>query len=702
MSSDVPRTRENSITKTSAKEGFCLSDKDLESLVAVQKPNPRSPRSGPPMSLYLQTEIEALALQKWGGQEGLDKERQRRLVKRLERAQAKAVSSASQQTASEEVAVEAGLPTAAGVVEQRGDPDASSSAQQLAGEHQGPTQLPQFITERVRDVRSSNAGDFSALAGSSSNGRHVLYWMRTAVRGHENPALDVARAAAERLGVPLYIAALLLRSHTHPTARRYTFWMQGLRDTQLELRQQGLELLVHLDSVSGPQMDGWAVLKALATTAFLVITEEMPVSPYAQWTQDLAAALPQEVGFWAVDTACLYPMRLIACAPAKAYIFRSSTDKPRRERLNRMPYTNGATDWTRLLGGAAVVTEGLEELREDPPRRGPVPEGLDWEPLDLTAPGSDIAGLLARCDWIDREVPAIAHMRGGSGEGYARWEAFRCKGLDLYAAHRNNALKRDGVSRLSAYHHYGMISPFKVARDALFSRSNGATKYVDEFFTWREVAHAFCFRSWPTLESTQALPQWAQQTLARHSGDAREVKTMQQLEQGTTGDHIWDAMQHQLNTTGELHNNLRMKWGKAFLPWQATPDEAIAACCHVNHRYALDGCDPCSYGGILWCFGLFDKPMGAESTPIFGSLRRMPTASIARRLDWAAYRALPVAPFAAAAARLGGVAAAGAGAGAAGGGSQPSIESFFKPRKKARVTPLRQASGGAAARSPQK
>lgn len=35
-------------------------------------------------------QVEALALQKWGGQEGLDKERQRRLAKRLERAQAKA------------------------------------------------------------------------------------------------------------------------------------------------------------------------------------------------------------------------------------------------------------------------------------------------------------------------------------------------------------------------------------------------------------------------------------------------------------------------------------------------------------------------------------------------------------------------------------------------------------------------------------
>ena len=85
-SPDVPRTRENSITKTSAKEvwvlcigvkaqgnncayqrergfcpsllqGFCLSDKDLEPLSVVHKPNPRSPRSGAPMSLYLQTEV---------------------------------------------------------------------------------------------------------------------------------------------------------------------------------------------------------------------------------------------------------------------------------------------------------------------------------------------------------------------------------------------------------------------------------------------------------------------------------------------------------------------------------------------------------------------------------------------------------------------------------------------------------------------
>ena len=83
------------------------------------------------------------------------------------------------------------------------------------------------------------------LEGSQGGGKHVLYWMRTALRGHENPALDVARALANGRGVPLIVAAFVLRSHTYPTARRYQFWLQGLHDTQLELREQ---VSLHFDS----------------------------------------------------------------------------------------------------------------------------------------------------------------------------------------------------------------------------------------------------------------------------------------------------------------------------------------------------------------------------------------------------------------------------------------------------------------------
>ncbi len=53
------------------------------------------------------------------------------------------------------------------------------------------------------------------------------------------------------------------------------------------------------------------------------------------------------------------------------------------------------------------------------------------------------------------------------------------------------------------------------------------------------------------------------------------------------------------HAAGELHNNSRMTWGKAFIGW-APPAEALAALLRCNHRFAIDGCGPCSYGGILW------------------------------------------------------------------------------------------------------
>lgn len=94
--------------------------------------------------------------------------------------------------------------------------------------------------------------------------------------------------------------------------------------------------------------------------------------------------------------------------------------------------------------------------------------------------------------------------------------------------------------------------------------------------------------------------------------------------------------------TGELHNNARMTWGKALLPWLPSPLEALQAALHLNHLFALDGCDPASYGGVLWCFGLFDSPKGSEGTPVYGSLATRPTDRHARRLSPEAYRSLPV------------------------------------------------------------
>ena len=72
--------------------------------------------------------------------------------------------------------------------------------------------------------------------------------------------------------------------------------------------------------------------------------------------------LPGSVPMWAVDTACLYPLQLTARAPAKAYIFRSSTDKPRRERLAQMPYSSGSRNWANFLASCRVRSSRMTPL----------------------------------------------------------------------------------------------------------------------------------------------------------------------------------------------------------------------------------------------------------------------------------------------------------------------------------------------------
>lgn len=68
-----------------------------------------------------------------------------------------------------------------------------------------------------------------------------------------------------------------------------------------------------------------------------------------------------------------------------------------------------------------------------------------------------------------------------------------------------------------------------------------------------------------------------------------------------------------------------MTWGKAILPWSPDPDTAIKRTVYLNHKYALDGCDPCSYSGILWCYGVLPVLMHALllSLPVLSATARL-------------------------------------------------------------------------------
>lgn len=74
-----------------------------------------------------------------------------------------------------------------------------------------------------------------------------------------------------------------------------------------------------------------------------------------------------------------------------------------------------------------------------------------------------------------------------------------------------------------------------------------------------------------------------------------------------------------------------MTWATAIISWRRDPQAALDSLIELNHRYALDGSDPNSYGDLLWTLGLFGRPL--PDAPVTGTLRGRSTTTHARRRD---------------------------------------------------------------------
>jgi deoxyribodipyrimidine photolyase len=357
-----------------------------------------------------------------------------------------------------------------------------------------------FLPENVR-ARTSLLNEASPRTRP-----YVLYWMRVAVRDHENPALDAAVAAANALDATVLVYHGVSERYPFASDRHHTFILEGARDVACGLRRRGIAYALHVERAGarGP------VLRLLAEEAALVVTEDAPFPPLSSWTTRLAVHLGSKgILLLAVDSSCVVPMPLVARRYDRAFTFRKDS---------------------RGIASASLARPWRDV---EPTRPASLPD-LPFEPVaaeDLDELG--IARLVAECA-IDHAVGPVRELRGGSAAGYERWKAFRAAGLAKYAARRNDAAI-DGTSRLSPFLHYGHVSPLRIAREASQSSGAGAEKFLDELLIWREVAWHFAAHT-PELESLDALPEWARATLDAHGRDARDVLSRERLERGRTGD----------------------------------------------------------------------------------------------------------------------------------------------------------------------
>ena len=124
----------------------------------------------------------------------------------------------------------------------------------------------------------------------------------------------------------------------------------------------------------------------------------------------------------------------------------------------------------------------------------------------------------------------------------------------------------------------------RVLRRPSAGTSCDATPYArsSRFCGFRESAHLWCLRNpGAYLDASRAVPAWAR-TQLRATVPAPDADA---LARGASGDAYWDDCQKCLVLSGELHNNVRMAWGKAIPAWhgavlngqEATPATRLQA-----------------------------------------------------------------------------------------------------------------------------
>ena len=435
-------------------------------------------------------------------------------------------------------------------------------------------------------------------AEPNTKAKYVLYWMQMYKRVENNHSLIYAIRQANELRLPLVVYEGLKYYYPWASDRIHTFILEGVEEKRKAFEKLGIRYVFYLQkNKSAPKQ----TVAKLAKDAALIVTDDFPCFIIPQHNERISAKA--KVPVFAVDSNGIIPMSKFDKEEYGAYTIR-----PKIKRL--------LDNYLKPLADEKIKIKSLD-IKVDCP--------------ETVVAAYNIAKLVAECD-IDHSVNPSGHYHGGTANGRKRLKKFVSDILPGYETARNKP-NVDGSSRLSSYLHFGFLSPLEIAlavRDA--DAPHGAKDaYLEELIVRRELSYNFTSHN-AKHDSLESLPAWAQKTMRVHADDERQfLYTLEELEEGRTHDELWNAAQREMVVTGEMHNYVRMLWGKNVIAWSPSYEIAFETLVHLNNKYCLDGRNPNSYAGILWCFGKHDRPW--MERPVFGMMRYMTSGSTGKKFD---------------------------------------------------------------------
>lgn len=436
-------------------------------------------------------------------------------------------------------------------------------------------------------VKRLNAHDLTS-------GEYVLYWMQQSQRTRFNHALEYAIEQSNARALPVVAVFALSRAFPEANARHYQFMLEGLACAELDLARRGIQLVVLAEEPP-------RAIERLGGRAALVVTDRGYLRIQKRWREEAARRLKSSL--IEVESDVVVPVDLASDKQE----FAARTLRPKIHRL---------------------LDQFLIPLRHSRPRQSSL--GMRLGGVKLSPPSHVIRSLR-----ISRAAQPVTGLHGGEMEARRMLDQFTGFKLQRYTSDRSEA-SIDATSRLSAFLHFGHISPLEIAlavREQPHDRN--AEAFLEQLIVRRELSMNFVQHN-KDYDRYECLPAWARTTLEEHARDPRPyIYSLEQLEDGATHDPYWNAAQHEMLAMGTMHNTMRMYWGKKLIEWTRRPWEAFEIALYLNNKYQLDGRDPNSFAGVAWCFGLHDRPWSRR--PIFGTVRYMNASGLDRKYRMGEY-----------------------------------------------------------------
>lgn len=406
----------------------------------------------------------------------------------------------------------------------------------------------------------------------------VVYWTSRALRVRDNPALALAQHLALKQERPLKVVFVVYPHFPYANQRNMHFLLTGLKEMQTKLA----ELNIPLECVLQDPVEYFQE----ACSSMSVVVMDHHVLKHVKKVQANVIELCQSnhVEHHVVSVATVIPVEM---ASSKLE-FAAKTIRPKIMKQYK--------EW--LVESDPIIYHSLnKEVKIN---------SIDVNHIMKSFP-----------HW---KVLSLSELIPGEDAGYKQLRHFIQDGLERYES--RNEIPMKAQSYLSAYLHFGMISPKVMIKAVESSQLPASALFVEEALVRRELAENYCHYN-EHYDSLEGAWPWAKKTLLEHAHDKREyLYTLDDFESAQTHDDVWNECMNIIKDKGYLHSYLRMYWAKMVLYWSDSPQKAIEILIHLNDTYFLDGRDPNGYTGIMWSVaGVHDRPW--FNRPVIGLIRAM-------------------------------------------------------------------------------